>query len=214
MFAASCEDANAMDVVAGPQGPWQLTQTSIKPWPCCRHTHPAIDAALEISAQLDSSVKEARLSTYQAALDVCDRPEPDNEYQAKFSLQHCVAVALEKGNINFDSFSDTARQAATATRHSIHIGLNEEIDADYPGDWGCELEVVSVEGQTLHASRRHCKGDPELPLSGHDIIAKAESLLDYAGVDKSSQQQLIKYILDLPNKTRIPSVIELLDFSA
>ena len=29
------------------------------------------------------------LEAYQAALDVCDRRQPENEYQAKFSLYHC-----------------------------------------------------------------------------------------------------------------------------
>jgi 2-methylcitrate dehydratase PrpD len=214
MFAAACPDAAPGEVLAAPQGPWQLTQTSLKPWPCCRHTHPAIDAALEISAQLNSPVKEASLTTYQAALDVCDRPDPVNEYEAKFSLQHCVAMALINGVIDFESFTDSARQQSVSSRHSIDVGLNEEMDAAYPADWGCELEVITVDGQTLHASRMQCKGDPGLPLNEHDIMVKAKTLLDYAGVDVASQQQLIKYILDLPNKARVPSVVELLDFSA
>jgi hypothetical protein len=29
---------------------------------------------------------------YRAALDVCDRPRPEDPYSAKFSLQHCVAA--------------------------------------------------------------------------------------------------------------------------
>jgi 2-methylcitrate dehydratase PrpD len=214
MFAAACADANPDEVVAAPQGPWHLTQTSLKPWPCCRHTHPAIDAALEISAQLDSPVTKVTLCTYQAALDVCDRPDPDNEYEAKFSLQHCLATALDKGVIAFDSFTESARQESSATRKTINIAVDSESDAAYPGNWGCELEVITDQGQTLHASRMHCKGDPELPLTEHDIIAKAKTLLDYASVDEASQQQLIKYILDLPNKSRVPSVTELLDFSA
>lgn len=43
-FAAACPDADPAAVVRDPDGPWQLMQTSIKPWPSCRHTHPVINA--------------------------------------------------------------------------------------------------------------------------------------------------------------------------
>ena len=48
-YAAFCPDATPEALLADPESKWQIHQTSIKPWPCCRHTHPAIDAALEIS---------------------------------------------------------------------------------------------------------------------------------------------------------------------
>ena len=51
-FKAACPDANPSAVLADADAPWQLTNTSIKPWPSCRHTHPAIDAAQAIRAKL------------------------------------------------------------------------------------------------------------------------------------------------------------------
>jgi 2-methylcitrate dehydratase PrpD len=211
MFRASCPDADPAAVVARPNGAWELTQTSIKPWPCCRHTHPAIDAALELSSRLDSGIKQVVIRTYQAALDVCDRPQPDNEYEAKFSLQHCVATALDKGVVGFGSFSQSARDESGITRNSIRVELSGEIDAAYPTNWGCELEILTEQGQTLRASRLHCKGDPELPLTESEMIAKAHTLLDYAGIQPREQEHLINYILDLQNQTRVPGIIELLE---
>jgi 2-methylcitrate dehydratase PrpD len=56
---------------ARPNLPWQLSDTSIKPWPCCRHTHPAIDAALELHVLLQcKDVETIPIDTYQAAMDV------------------------------------------------------------------------------------------------------------------------------------------------
>ncbi len=103
-FAAMCVDPLPQQVLAGGQDAWQLLQTSIKPWPSCRHTHPTIDCALEIQPLLGGHpVREICIKTYQAAMDVCDNPNPENEYHAKFSLYHCAAIALIDGVVGLDS---------------------------------------------------------------------------------------------------------------
>ncbi len=211
MFRASCPDANPAAIVASPQGAWELTQTSIKPWPCCRHTHPAIDAALELSSKINSPIQQIILRTYQAALDVCDRPEPTNEYEAKFSLQHCVATALSNGKVDFASFTPTARDASGNFRNKILLQASQQIDVAYPANWGCELEVITMDGKTVRTTREHCKGDPDLPLTGTEMIAKARTLLDFAGVHEPEQERLIKYILDLQTHTRVPGIFDLLE---
>ena len=110
-YAACCPDANPDALLVDPEGSWQIHKTSIKPWPCCRHTHPAIDAALEISSKLDGgNIESIELGVTQAALDVCDKPTPVTLYDAKFSLQHCVSVAILDGQVGFDAFESDARQ--------------------------------------------------------------------------------------------------------
>jgi len=213
MFRATCPDADVSALLDSPEGAWQLRQTSIKPWPCCRHTHPAIDAALEIFPKVDAGIREVRLRTYQAALDVCDRPVPGNEYEAKFSLQYCVAAALDKGKIDFGSFTKSARDESMPTARSVGVELSTVSDAAYPENWGCELEVLTKDGRTLRADRLHCKGDPELPLEGDELIAKAKTLLDHAGIRTREQERLIAYVLDLQNQSGVPDITEFLDIS-
>lgn len=212
MFVATSTDANPAEIMNLPDDPWQLTQTSIKPWPCCRHTHPAIDAALELSSQIRLPVSQVTVSIYQAALDVCDRPNPETEYAAKFSLQHCVAVALDKGVVGFESFTRAAREESIKTRHAVRIELSAEKDAAYPENWGCDLSVTTEDGQCLHTTRIHCKGDPELPLMEAEMIAKAKTLLDHGGIEEARQQQLINFILDLENQPHVPGINEILYF--
>jgi 2-methylcitrate dehydratase PrpD len=98
------------------------------------------------------------------------------------------------------------------TSNTIRVELSSEIDAAYPANWGCEVEVITEQGQTLQASRSHCKGDPHLPLTEGEMIAKAHSLLDYAGVQQDEQERLIHYILNLENQSHVPGIIELLEF--
>ncbi len=60
LFAGACPDADPDAVTRDPNAPWQLRATSIKPWPCCRHTHPAIDAAIELHGRLGGMSRRRR----------------------------------------------------------------------------------------------------------------------------------------------------------
>src|SRR5262249_53218619 len=99
-FRGLCPDPTPEAVLAEPEAPWQLTLSSIKPWPCCRHTHPTIDAAIALHNQLGGrKIARVEVATYRAALDVCDRPAPQDPYSAKFSPQQCGGMPLRAGRL-------------------------------------------------------------------------------------------------------------------
>lgn len=203
MFRAMCPDAQPDAVLADGHAPWELTQTSIKPWPSCRHTHPVIDAAIELRSQLGNAVIEnVSIGVYQAALTICDRERVENEYQAKFSLQHCAAIALLDGAVSLESFSTTARDQTADLCTKTTISVMDEVDANYPESWGVNLSLSLADGRELGAKRRDCFGDPELPLSDHEMIEKAQNLLGYGGLSDAQAKALCNRVLDLPTQKK------------
>jgi 2-methylcitrate dehydratase PrpD len=202
MFAGMCVDPIPEAILANPDDPWQLPLTSIKPWPSCRHTHPAIDCALEISARLNGSkIQSVEVSTYQAALDVCDRPEPENEYQAKFSLYHCVAIALQDGEVKLDSFTEQARSQTADLRQTTRLQIAEPFASRYPQSWGSGVGVTTVDGETLAVERKDCKGDPELALNETEMRTKAMDLLQYGGLSEAEATDRCDTVLSLPDSS-------------
>ncbi|MCY4429786.1 MAG: MmgE/PrpD family protein [Rhodospirillales bacterium] len=181
-FAAACPDADPEAVLRAPEAPWQLHRTSIKPWPSCRHTHPAIDAALELAPQVDR-FRRVEARTYGAAVDVCDNVRPSTEYEAKFSLQHCIAAALIDKEVVFASFGTTARARHADLASQIELASGSPYDEAYPRAWGASVRVVLEDGRVLEAERKHALGDPDAPLSPHRLEAKARDLLALSGVD-------------------------------
>lgn len=199
-FAGLCNDPIAELVLASPQRRWQLVYTSIKPWPCCRHVHPAIDAALDLHRQLAGhEIESVKVGAYQAAIDVCDRPRPQDPYSAKFSLQHTVAIALLEGQVVQASFDADARKRIAGTREKVSVGVCPSVNAAYPEAWGVELVVTTRDGRTFNAIRRYAKGDPENPVTEAELVAKAHQQLQEAEIPSSSIDSLITAILDLPN---------------
>jgi 2-methylcitrate dehydratase PrpD len=202
-FRALCPDPAPDALFADPQGPWQLTRTSMKPWPCCRHVHPAIDAALEVHEGLGGQQPAAvEVHTYQAALDVCDRPEPETLYAAKFSLQHCVNAALADGHVDFDSFDEAHRVRLAEASRDTSLAVSSEFDDGYPGRWGAAVSATLASGEVVSASRPECRGDPEAALSSAEIVAKATMVMRHGGVE---DERLVKQILELPSAAGLAS---------
>ncbi|MBT5087667.1 MAG: MmgE/PrpD family protein [Deltaproteobacteria bacterium] len=214
-YAACCPDANPDALLVDPEGSWQIHKTSIKPWPCCRHTHPAIDAALELSSKLDGgNIESIELGVTQATIDVCDKPTPETLYDAKFSLQHCVSVAIVDGQVGFDAFESDARQRVSKMAIKISLERNEEIEKAYPNAWGAEVKVKLTNGKKFSVRRKHAKGDPDAPLSPTEFKEKATMLFRFGGVSEPEAwvERILK--LDCVSSFRDSQIIDLLDVSA
>jgi 2-methylcitrate dehydratase PrpD len=203
-----CNDPEPERILEHPNADWQLCQTSIKPWPCCRHTHPIIDCALEIHQLLDGNqVNKIDIKTYQAALDVCDCPTPESEYQAKFSLYHTAAIAILDGAVGLDSFDANARQRSKRLRRKTTVSVVEPYASNYPVSWGAEVTVATESGASCKISRKDCKGDPELALDDDEMRVKAMGLLQFGGLDESRADQLCNDVLAMPSGKHMISIL-------
>lgn len=205
-FAAACPDARPQRVLAEPDAPWQLRLTSIKPWPSCRHTHPAVDAALELHANGAQDIVSGRVSTYRAALDLCDNSSPASEYEAKFSLQHCVAAALTDGELTLDSFDGAALTRLAELASRLTADIDAELDAAYPRRWGARLRLETASELTLAASRAACRGDPEAPVDAADLRAKAAALLARTELSPARAERLVADTIALRGADALPDI--------
>ncbi|MDP2620220.1 MAG: MmgE/PrpD family protein [Hyphomicrobiales bacterium] len=207
-FAALCPDAEPARLIADPQAPWQLRQTSIKPWPSCRHTHPAIDAAQEIRQALAGDGRKAdeiasiEVETYGAALALCDRAEPKTVYDAKFSLQHTVAAALCRDRVDFAAFDEEARCECAKLRGRVKVAETPSFEGAYPAHWGARVSARLENGRVVSAERGDAMGDPEMPLSSEQMVDKARGLLDFGRYPRS--EALIEGILALADGGPLP----------
>ena len=208
-FAAACPDPDPGAILRDPGAPWQVHLTSMKPWPSCRHTHPVIDASLALAGQLDlSQVAIINVATYAAALDVCDRPVSSSDYEAKFSLQHCAAAALQRGSMDFAAFGSEARADAASLAAKVRVSAADPYATSYPKAWGAGITVEMNDGTRIESVKAQCKGDPEAALSTDEMIAKARDLIRYAGVNDSAR--IIDGVLGLANGGKALNLDDLL----
>ncbi len=209
-YRATCPNPDERLLLPAEEEQWQLQATSIKPWPSCRHTHPAIECALELHRQLPegTAIKSVRVFAYPAALDLCDREAVETAYAGKFSLQHCVATALINGVVEFDSFEAAARTEARHLRSRTAVSAVEPFQSAYPVHWGSRVEVELENASVIAHQVADARGDPELPLSHHDLVAKARGLLVHGG--HPAPDQLIDQVLAMSATGNVPDLSGLL----
>ncbi|GAA5233051.1 MmgE/PrpD family protein [Verticiella sediminum] len=201
-FAAMCPGADPHAVLA-PTGDWQLHDTSIKPWPACRHTHPAIDAALVLRERLpgrQDPPARVDVATYADALGFCDNPMPRNPAEARFSLQHAVAVTLLHGEPGFPAFAPEMLQEPTVAAWRARIGpsLDDAAQQAYPAHFGAALTLRWGDGRVLEARLADARGDPERPLAPQAVAAKARANLAAGGWPPARTDTLVAHCLGLP----------------
>ncbi|MFF3867699.1 MmgE/PrpD family protein [Micromonospora sp. NPDC001898] len=189
LFAASCPDADPEAVNRPGVSGWKITETSLKPWPGCRHAHPAVDAALRLRRHLVADgvpagqIEEVEVLTYPEALGFTDQPRPASTPEALFSVQHLVAVALARGEPSLDDVGPPALRdpELAAIRARVRVASGEPYASAYPSSWGARVSVA-YRGRWYREQVRDTRGDPESPMTAGEIEAKAGRLLDRAGL--------------------------------
>ena len=210
-FAATAPDADAARVAEDPDGPWRLFDVSFKPWPACRHAHPAIEAALALRDRIDpGKIAGIEITTYRQAIDFCDNPLPRTPHEARFSLQYCAAVALIEGTPGLEDFTPAAIAAPETLALAAKVRLREDMGktAAFPRRYPARLTIRLRSGETRTYDVTTALGDPENPMSETAIVEKAELLIGAAGHDTVGE--VIAACRDLPNGASPPAVLGLL----
>jgi len=203
LFAATAPDAQP-DLVLAHAPDWLIHTTSLKPWPACRHAHPAIDAMRDALRQAGGLPVEAFVSihvaTYAEALRFCDRPEPTTELEAKFSLQHAVAAIACLGRPELAHYLPATIEdpVVAAMRERVIVSEDEAASARFPDHYGASVTVALADGRRLHAARVDAWGDPECPMPEAAIASKALALAEWGGVSKPAATCLFDAVRELP----------------
>ncbi|WP_051288568.1 MmgE/PrpD family protein [Mycobacterium sp. URHD0025] len=157
---------------------WLLEGTGIKPYPACRLTHGAIDAALQARRELgmnpapDATVRLAISPTADQIVGGTDprKRAPQNSVDGQFSAVFQTAVALLDGHVDWDSYQRIADPDLRALTARIELA----VDPTLP-EAGAELRVTS--GHDTHTVRVEApSGEPGTGLSWDLVRTKYQGL--------------------------------------
>lgn len=197
LLAATCEKPKPLEL----DGPWKIEAVSFKPWGACRHAHPAIDAALELKSR-GSLTGRVTVSTYRDALVFCNRLSPASVVEAKFSLQHAVAIVIKRGAPRLSDFEPAAIEELADLRKQVTVEESAEMTADYPAHFGAR--VASESGEV---TLRDTLGDPERPLSEAGVVDKARELMEWGGLSPAAIDDVIRAVFETQRARDITAVV-------
>ncbi|MCG8542616.1 MAG: MmgE/PrpD family protein, partial [Alphaproteobacteria bacterium] len=114
---------------------FSVTESAVKPYPCCRSTHGCIDAMLDLLSEepdLLEKTDSIDLRLPRPNFELVGnpfRPQDDPRVSAQFSVAYTVALALRHGGVQIDDFdADRIRgdQETQKLADSIRVTANDE----------------------------------------------------------------------------------------
>lgn len=179
--------------------PLAITQIYMKTYAACRHTHPAIEAALtlrpSIISQL-SSINSITVEAYKLAVAGHDHTDILGVSSAKMSMPFAVALALCKGSAGMEDFNEdnVTDEKILAVTRKVKVVENEELSALVPKKRASILNIKLNDSTTLSHRVDYPKGEPENPLTDEELIQKLNTLAMASGLSEDSCNNVIKII--------------------
>jgi 2-methylcitrate dehydratase PrpD len=148
-----------------------------KPYPCCRHFHAAIDAALALRREeglAATDVASAEIGMYRVGVHGHDHASARTLLEAQMSAPNALAATLLHGRLGAADFEPAAlagpeaRRLAGATR----VFVDPECERVYPGMRSGFVALTLRDGRRLERRVLDPRGEGANPLSDDDLSAK------------------------------------------
>lgn len=139
--------------------PLQILQpgAGYKQYPCCAATHAALDATLAIVRGVGGRIDPESVVTIETwtparRLAHTDRPDPQGNLDAKFSVQYCVSRAVIDGRIGIDHFEGEAWQDPVVRRLMTRVRSTVHRPGQFSADnhFGAEVRITLNDGRVLN----------------------------------------------------------------
>jgi 2-methylcitrate dehydratase PrpD len=159
---------------------WELELNTFKTYPCGVVAHPAMDAAIAVSARVAEFAGRAEISGITLRCnplvpELMGLEQPEDGLRSRFSARHGVAVGLLYGRAGLAEFSDAAATAGEVARLRALITL--DVDQGTPRDAAVlRVEVPVIEMPVIEMTVEHTRGSAARPLTDEELLGKVRAL--------------------------------------
>src|SRR5215203_1879747 len=165
----------ARPITLPPVAEYGITDCYIKPYACCRHIQPAVEAMFQLLNDEKiafEDIKQVEVETYKIATEHAHVPW-DDFASAQLSFPYLVALAARYRGIKFEHFDEKMRQdpAFAAFADKLTVSAPAEIDQLYPRLRPARITVTTPNG-TFVRQADEAWGSRLVPLDDEGLIAK------------------------------------------
>jgi 2-methylcitrate dehydratase PrpD len=144
--------------------------------PCCGSTHNAVDIVLDLKTQ--HGFAAAEVVAVETLVGLVNQrnlayPRPQDEMQARFSMQYCVALALLKDRLDLSDFTAAAVGAKPVRELLPRIAMTSHPPEEERGrPLPHRVTIRLADGRVLSGERGEAKGTIADPFDDLDRRAK------------------------------------------
>lgn len=194
--------------------PWTFEQPgiSIKPHPSGSLTHPGMGAFLDLVVENDlrpDQVSRITVGTNRHMPNALIHHRPENELQAKFSMEFCITILLLERRARLAQFTDAVvnRPDVKAMIERVEFVIDPAAEAAGYNNMTTRIRVELKDGRSLETSAAFGKGSPQNPMSDQELVDKFLDCLEWAGMDGEIGRRLAEKILHLEDAVSVTGLV-------
>ena len=208
LYLAVSDSFDMEAVTRGLGSDYAVLHIDKKPYPCCRTTHHAIDAAIAFhEAGVDpQAIDRITVDTYEVGVLQCGSDRyPLSPVEAKFSIAYTVACGLVLGRVTQGEFTQRVLDNPLIRYLAEHtvVRADEQFTARYPGRWGSRTTLLMKDASSRCIQIDDMSGSTRVPLSEKQ---EKDKFLGLAGAvfDEDEARRLMNDILRIDELERLP----------
>ena len=165
----------ARAVMLPPSVPFGITDCYIKPYPCCRHIQPAVEALIGLlndETIANDEVQRIEVATYRIAAEHAETGW-DDFASAQLSFPYLMGLALRFRAVEFEHFSEQTRRdpAFAAIARKLSVTAPPDVDRLYPQLRPARVTVTTARGSFTRQADE-ALGSRIVPLDDAGLTAK------------------------------------------
>jgi len=194
--------------------------SSFKPYPCCRYTHGAIEAALQCVDKYGVSAEAVEKVVVHVPMhkffDVVSRPfaiRNDPTIDGQFSIPYTVATALLDGYVFLGSFeAETVKEEGRKRLAEKVKVLMDQPVKDKRSLGPVIVDIHTFDGKLYTHKVEDFKGSPGRPMTRDDCIGKFMRCSHYIGspFPEEKLKECINKVYDLDRLEDVTGIMKLL----
>jgi len=195
---------------------------TLKRFPCCMHSHAAIDALLDISGEqgLDcDDVDRVTVKINQQGFNFVCLPlgktrAPRSIPEAQFSLPYAAATALVKKKVFLEDFAEEQIRNPRVLQIAQRVDclVDPELDKRYPANVTPALvEVRTKKGKVFSRRVVERRGSPTNPLTMEEIEEKFRQCPRFARnpVPEDRVEEILLFLREMENQEDVTRILPL-----
>jgi 2-methylcitrate dehydratase PrpD len=157
---------------------YEAALNTYKPFACGIVEHPSIDATIQLRDEFRltaDQIESIELKVNPLVLELTGKRTPQTGLEGKFSIYHCVAVALIQGAAGQKQFQDSVVRdpQVVALRQRVFAAVDASIVPEQ-----ADVTIHLRDGRVLHKFIAHAIGSVEAPMTDAQLEAKFLDLVD------------------------------------
>ncbi len=209
-----------VDAIRGKLGsPWSFADPgiSIKPHPSGSLTHPGMTLMLDLIAKHQITAEEVvkvDVGTNHNMLNALIHHRPQDELQAKFSMEFCLAILLVEGQAHLQEFADEIVLRPDVRQMIERVNFHVHPEAEKAG-YDKMTTIITIrlrDGRTLSGRSDFGKGSPANPFSWEEVGEKFYRCAEFAHWPRNKAEDLVALVEELELLGSLKDLAPLLRF--